>query len=120
VTVGEVRGGFPRVVIELPGHAGSVRVEFVLDTGFEGYLSLPASVVQRLDATYAGAQTSRLADGTEIVGPLYSLTLLWNGEPREVDVLVFENNPLLGVFLLTDCHLDIDMTEGGEVLIEFP
>jgi hypothetical protein len=33
-------------------------------------------------------------------------------------VLVLETNPLLGTLLLDGCHIDIEATEGGEVVIE--
>lgn len=33
---------------------------------------------------------------------------------------VLENNPLVGTFLLDGCHLDVEMAEGGEVVIELP
>ena len=48
------------------------------------------------------------------------ITLDWNGERRAVEVLALENNPLIGTYLLDGCHLDIEMEEGGEALIELP
>jgi hypothetical protein len=50
--------------------------------------------------------------------PVYQLDLDWDEESRTVEVIALEHNPLLGTTLLEGCHLDIDMTEGGEVVIE--
>ena len=37
--IGHVRDNFPRLMLTLPGRNGSVNVEFVVDTGFDGELT---------------------------------------------------------------------------------
>ena len=61
---GHVRDGFPRVTLALPGQRGTMRVEFILDTGFEGELSVPSHVRRELDASFRGSNPFRLADGS--------------------------------------------------------
>lgn len=116
--IGEFREHFPRLSLDLPTDDGTEQVEFVLDTGFEGDLTLPSAVARRLDARYRGSQFRILADGSSVECAIYYLFLDWHGESRQVEVLVLETNPLLGTLLLDGCHLDIEMTEGGEVIVE--
>lgn len=47
--LGHVRDGFPRIVLDLTGLRGVMRVEFLLDTGFEGELAVPLALMQQLD-----------------------------------------------------------------------
>ena len=55
MTFGTVVDGFPLVMLSLEGIAGSIPIEFIVDTGFDGDLSLPLEVVHRL-----GGETSLL------------------------------------------------------------
>ncbi len=48
------RDGHPRVSLTLPGVDGTMRVEFILDTGFDGDITLLAHIVQRLNVAFAG------------------------------------------------------------------
>ena len=93
-------------------------IEFIVDTGFEGELCLPASLVSRLITLTSGSCPVRLADGTIRYRPSCEVMLNWQGESRRTDVLILEGYPLLGVELLADCLLQIEMTDGGEVSIE--
>jgi clan AA aspartic protease len=116
--VGEFRDRFPRIVLPLTFVDGVRDVEFILDTGFDGYLTLPSRIIQSLVAEPFSPQTHLLADGSEMQSLVYRLTISWEGELREVEALVLETNPLLGTLCLEGYHLDIEATEGGEVLIE--
>jgi len=120
VIIGRFHDRFPRLSLMLPGLDGPVEVEFIIDTGFDGALTLPSQIVRQLDAQPFSPQTHLLADGSERSSLVYRLTLAWNGEPREVEALVLENRPLIGTLFLDGCHLDIEMFEGGEVVIELP
>ena len=117
--VGQFREHFPRLPVELPAEDGMLEIEFVLDTGFEGNLTLPAAIVRELDAPNRGSQFRLLADGSSVECAINYLDIDWNGESRRVEILVLETNPLLGTLLLDGCHLDIEMTEGGEVIVEY-
>jgi predicted aspartyl protease len=119
MTFGYVRGGFPRVRLSLPGTAGPVGVEFVVDTGFDGELALPLSVLQQLDVSPAPVpQLIRLADGSMGRSPGYEIELHWDDESRLATILVLEGLPLIGVELLAEHLLQCELTDGGEVTIE--
>ena len=118
--LGVFRDHFPRVTLLLPGPTDAVAVEFIVDTGFDGDLALPSNILRQLDAQPLFLSLRALGDGTLRECPVYQLAWEWNDEPRTVEVLTLEHNPLLGTMLLEGCHLDVDMTEGGEVVIELP
>jgi YD repeat-containing protein len=59
-----------------------------------------------------------LADGTERERPWCTINLDWHGEGRLTEVLVLDGNPLLGTQLLAGSLVQIEMADGGEVLIE--
>jgi predicted aspartyl protease len=121
VILGEFKNGFPCVTLSLLGVDGRpVPVEFIVDTAFDGDVKLPAEIVRRLAAAETGPGMRMLADGTLADCPIYNATLFWNGEARLVEVLALPGNALLGTSPLLGAHLDVEMDEGGEVIIELP
>lgn len=118
MTVGHVRDVLPRVTLGLPGQSDLLNIEFIVDTGFDGELALPAAVIGQLDTLYSDTRRVRLADGSESERSYYEIMLDWDGEPRRTEVLMIGGNPLLGGALLLDYLLQIEMIDGGEVLIE--
>jgi clan AA aspartic protease len=118
--LGVFRDHLPRVTLTQPGRSGSIAVEFILDTGFEGDLSLPSNILRQLDTHLLFLSLRAMGDGSLRECPGYHLAWQWNDEPRTVEILALEHNPLLGTMLLESCHLDVDMAEGGEVVIELP
>jgi clan AA aspartic protease len=118
--LGHFRDHLPRVTLPLPGSTGPLPVLFIVDTGFEGDLALPSNILHQLDTQPLFLSLRALGDGTLRECSVHQLVWEWNDEPRTVEVLVLEHNPLLGTMLLEGCHLAVDMTEGGEVVIELP
>ena len=116
--VGEFRNKIPRLTLTLPGRGGDVEVTFIMDTGFNGDLTLPLRAIGRLNATLYDTQTHLMANGGEVDSPVYHVEIEWLGETRNVEILALDGNPLLGTGLLTGCHIDIEAIEGGEVIIE--
>ena len=115
---GCVRGYMPRVSLVLPGMRGPLSVEFIVDTGFEGDLSLPGSLLAQLDAGYVTERSLQMVDGSIIKRLAYLIDLEWGDEIRPTEIMVLENAPLLGAILMDESHLDSDMRTGGEVVIE--
>jgi len=121
VILGEFRDGFPRVTLSLVGADGRpAAVEFIVDTAFDGDLKLPATLLRRLQTNELGTQTRMLVDGSLVECAHHEVTLLWESEPLLVRALVMPGNALLGTNPLLGAHLDIEMDEGGEVVIELP
>jgi predicted aspartyl protease len=54
-------------------------MEFVVDIGFVGHLTLPLSVVAALALPYRFDMHASLADDSDIQLPVYATTILWDG-----------------------------------------
>jgi clan AA aspartic protease len=118
MNIGHVRDYFARVMLTLPGLVAPLSVEFILDTGFEGQLTLPMSAINALQSTYVGNRRVLLADGSLRDRPSYTTTIDWDDQERMVEIMLLEGSPLLGVELLAEMYVQIEMTDGGEVSIE--
>ena len=116
--LGHVRDRFPRISLSLPGRNGPLVIEFIVDTGFDGDLALPQSVINRLEATVSDAHDVRLADGSQQARAYYEMNMEWQEEGRLTEVLVLEYEPLLGVGLMEGNLLQAEMLTGGEVSLE--
>jgi clan AA aspartic protease len=92
-------------------------IEFVLDTGFTGYLCLPPEAVELMRLPFLYELPAKLADDSKVTLPMYEATILWNGEEREVRVLATGRRPLLGTAMLENHELMIEFVEGGLVTI---
>ncbi|WP_221643415.1 MULTISPECIES: clan AA aspartic protease [unclassified Nostoc] len=95
-----------------------VEIECVIDTGFEGFLTLPSTVVTELDLPYVAPIKANLADNSRIIINVHQATILWNLAERIIPVLAMGRRPLIGTALLEDYHLSIDFCEGGTVLLD--
>ena len=93
-------------------------VDAVLDTGFNGFLTLPRAMVQTLQLPLAGNRRVTLGDGSTVVLDLYLSTVLWDTQPREVLVLQAEGSPLMGMALLYGNRVILHVVDHGDVLIE--
>lgn len=116
--VGHVRDRFPRVTLTLSAVDGPVDVEFLVDTGFDGDLSLPPPLLARIDGPVVSYARVVMADGSRRRIPAYEVEVEWDGERRVVEAVALDGQPLLGVVLMGGCNLQVEMFEGGEVSIE--
>lgn len=106
------------VAVEILDNYGeSHPVEVVLDTGFDGQLAFPISVIRWLELVRAGLQYAELADGNTSSFMSYRATILWYGQPRAVQVIEADSEPLLGMALLLDSLVTLQVREGGPVTI---
>ena len=90
----------------------------VLDTGFNGFLTLPSHMIRALQLAFVGNRRATLADGSTVVLDLYLATILWHGQEREVLVLQAEGGPLMGMALLYGSRVVFHVVDDGDVLIE--
>jgi clan AA aspartic protease len=105
-------------VILYPPERGEIEIECLVDTGFEGFLTLPPAVVEELGLPYIAPIDANLADNSLLVTNVHQGTILWNGVVRAVPILAIGRRPLIGTALLEDYHLGIDFCEGGIVLVD--
>ncbi|MEG3436396.1 hypothetical protein V0288_04625 [Pannus brasiliensis CCIBt3594] len=93
-------------------------INTVIDTGFNGFLSLPSEIIVRLGLPWTISNTATLGDGSETLFDLYAGTVIWDGQYRAIDIAESETEPLLGMALLYGYRLQSDTIEGGIVKIE--
>lgn len=105
-------------VILLPPQRSAIEIECVIDTGFEGFLTLPPSIIADLSLPYLININANLANNSSVETDVYLATIVWNGAERNVAVLAMGRRPLIGTALLEDYHLGIDFCEGGTVLVD--
>ena len=109
----------PVIPLTVRSQAGNpLDVSGVVDTGFNRFLTLPPSLVAELDLPFVGVSQVVLASGSEEMLDMHSATVLWDGVPRDVDVLVTDTTPLVGMSLLDGYELHVQVREGGRVVIE--
>jgi clan AA aspartic protease len=93
-------------------------IDFVVDTGFNGYLTLPVPAVAALKLPLESTVVARLADGSESEIPIHLAEIRWNDKMEFVTVLATGTKPLLGTALLQGCRLTIEFNADGMVLVE--
>jgi len=115
--VNELREAILPLVV---GNASGQRqvINAVVDTGFNGFLTLPAIVITALGLSWTASDIVTLGDGREAIFDLYAVTVIWDGQYREIDVAESATEPLVGMALLQGYRLQIDVVEGGIVRIE--
>ena len=94
------------------------KVEAVIDTGFNGYLTLPSDLVNRLNLQLAGNRRATLGDGNTVVLDVYLAKVTWHGQEREVLVLQAEGGPLVGMSLLYGNRVILTVVNGGDVTVD--
>ena len=98
---------------------GSPRdVEAVIDTGFNGFLTLPPALIAALGLPWLCRQQGQLADGSLLAFDVYVATVDWHGQPRSVEVEAADAQPLLGMAMMQGSELRMQVVPGGSVAIE--
>jgi clan AA aspartic protease len=80
----------------------------MIDTGFSGFLSLPSTIITTLDLPWSASDIATLGDGSETIFDLYTTTVIWDGQYRDIYVVESETEPLIGMSLLYGYRLQID------------
>ncbi len=93
-------------------------MQVAIDTGFDGELMLPTSLVESLQLKDAGAGEARLADGTSLSINHYLAVINWDGAPKLAMVIDGASVALMGMTLMQGHRLTIDVVPNGAVTIE--
>ena len=94
-----------------------VRVEAVIDTGYDGWLLLPPSLIAELGYPWSTECRVVLADGTRTSFDVYRGTVLWDRRRRTISIDEADSAPLVGMRLLEGFELTIQARNGGSVMI---
>jgi clan AA aspartic protease len=119
VISGTVTGRLALVQLMVRGPEGAeASVEFRLDTGFSGSLTLPPDACVVLKLPFLYRQPARVAGGSQAILDVYEAKLLWDGAERTIEVLAISGPPLIGMGTLAGNTVRIDVTEGGTISVE--
>ena len=106
------------VPLSLRGPEGQTReVDAVIDTGYSGFLTLPAALVADLGLPYVFSSSATLADDTEVGFRVHRATVLWDSSPRNVEADAVGSTPPVGMLLLDGYSLYVEVAAGGPVVI---
>ena len=107
------------IIVDFVGSDGLLHsLEVVLDTGYNGDLTLPQDVIQQLGLVLLGRRSAILANGESVVLNAYLGTVSWHGLPRQVIILQTDEDPLLGMSLLQESRVTLEVWDDGGVIIE--
>ena len=117
---GVVNAAYEAVVtLPLRGPEGQYReIAAVIDTGYNGFLTLPTPVVAELGLAFGGISRATLANGSVVAFDVYDVTVIWDGIARYVSANAADSTPLVGMSLLDMHDLSIRVRDGGRVLIQ--
>ena len=93
-------------------------LKLVVDTGFNGYLSLPPETIGRMNVESDGPADVDLAAGAQATLNAWLGNVLWHDSIRSVLIFESDGTPLLGMELMEDSQLTMQPRINGPVLIE--
>jgi clan AA aspartic protease len=88
-----------------------------VDTGFNGWLSLPPDLIAQLNLRWKRRGRAVLGDGSECVFDVYEAVVIWDGDLLTIPVDEADSEPLVGMSLMEDYQLLVEVFEGGRVEI---
>jgi len=75
------------ISLTVHGLAGQAQeIQVVIDTGFDGSLTLPPALIAALGLPWRRRGRALLADGNESVFDIYEATVMWDGNLRRISV----------------------------------
>ncbi len=107
-----------QVALSISNSAGNFStVTGLVDTGFNGSLSLPEAEIKRLNLVFDVQRPGMLADGTLHDFNVYIGMIEWDGQTKYIEVDCLEGPILVGTQLLWRHELTIEFVGGGKVAI---
>lgn len=89
-------------------------IKAVIDTGFTGDLTLPKTAIDDLGFVLRGFQKVTLGDGSVQYFDMYVGAVIWDGQMRQVEIHVAETDSLIGMGLLEEYKLEMNVRPGSE------
>ena len=116
---GVVNSDYQAVIdLTIQGPAGQTReIEAIVDTGYNGFMTLPPALVDELALSFSSINRATLGDGSEVSFPSYGVALLWDNRQIHIEADATGGIPLVGMLLLDGYNLNMDIEQGGTVII---
>jgi len=93
-------------------------IDAVIDTGFDGYLTLPIDIISRLSLVFRRRGRAELADGSDTTFDVYEAAVVWDGRNRRIEIDEADAGPLLGMEMMDGHEVRIEVKAGGRVTIK--
>ncbi len=90
----------------------------VIDTGFNGYLTLPSDHIASLELPFHSFAEAQLGDGQTVALRKFEGNVLWNNELRPLTVLETQGAPLVGMAFLINHRVTLEVRVGGLIAID--
>jgi clan AA aspartic protease len=87
----------------------------IVDTGFNGWLSLPPDLIAELNLKWKRRGRAILGDGSECVFNVYEVVVAWDDTLLTIPVDEADAEPLVGMSLMEGYQLTMQIFEGGQV-----
>jgi len=101
-TITDIR---PHTELFIKGFNEQGVVEFTIDTGYTGTFTLPLATCEALQLESLPDVFSYLADGTRLAVRAFVLSVEWDNDERNVEILSIGQEPLLGATMLEGYEL---------------
>ncbi len=93
--------GLPSATITIEAH----EIQCVIDTGFDGSLMLPISIIQQCNLRKTAQVQCLLADGTLSQKDVFDGEIFWLDQKRKVRIVAMDTDfALIGMKLLNDAR----------------
>jgi clan AA aspartic protease len=99
-------------------HGERRRVSAVIDTGYNGALTLPPAVIEELGLPWCDIGSVTLGDGSTCQCDIYAGVVIWDRKPVGVFIEECDTTPLVGMELLEGFKLTMDVERRGQVTIK--
>jgi clan AA aspartic protease len=108
-----------RVRLSVRGPAGQLqKIRAVIDTGFDGSLTLPPPLIALLGLPWRRRGRAVLADGSDCLFDIYEAIIVWDRRRHRIAVDAANTTPLVGMGLLNGYELNVQVRTGGKVTIQ--
>ena len=87
----------------------------IVDTGFNGWLSLPPSLIAQLNLRWKRRGRAILGDGSECIFNVYEAVVVWDGVLLTIPIDEADSEPLVGMSLMEGYQLTVQVFEDGRV-----